>query len=175
MGGISWGDYIAIYAALISTYTAFRWLMEERPYLTVYQSDKPVDGGHIPIRVHNPGRTMIFVVGMKKGGKATDDLDSLIRVIPVGPPGNGITQEYAARLLSGILYIGIKPGGSEDFHIGPIYKKTDTVVSLKWHRNGQFDNLWPNWLSNIVNPLKIRVTSELEELVASGRTDTIRL
>lgn len=175
MVGFSWGDIIAIYAAVISTYTAFRWLMEERPYLTVYQPDKPSQDGYIPIRVHNPGRKMIFVVDSKKHGASANGPESQIKVTPVGASDIGFTAEYAAQLLDGMLTIGIKPGGYEDFQIGPVYKKTDIVVSLEWHRNSRFDRFWPSCLSYWLNPLKIPVTHKLEELVACGRTDTTRL
>ena len=164
-----WGDLVAIYAAGISTYTAFRWLIEERPYLTAFQPDVRQNADSITVKVYNPGRKIIFIVGYDYRVNKASASERLIKVTP--RVEGGFAPEYAAHLMSGILRLAIAPQAFADFNIGPVYEGVNVVVSLRWHRAGIFNHLWFSRFRNIFNPLKVRATPELEALLAKGRTD----
>jgi hypothetical protein len=157
----TWSDVIAVYAALISTYTGFKWMIEARPYLTVVQLPRP-QAGAIPVKIHNPGRRTVFIVGEEtlpvKNGNGLD-------------PKNGLSMEYGALLLSGRLSLAILPGESAILTIGPIHDGVDTLFRFRWHRGRPAARWWSKIGVRFFNPLKIRLTDDLETLVREGRTD----
>lgn len=166
-----WVDLIAIYAALVSTYQALRWMMQERPYYTFFQPEirRPADS--LTVRIHNPGRRMLFIQGDKARTIRSKGTEALVKATPRGDPVRGITPEYAAYLLSGELLLAIPPGGSAEFNVGPVYPNLDFVFALDWRRGAASDWMWPHWFSRITNPLRIRVNPEIERLLSKGRTD----
>ena len=169
---MSWeGDFVAGYAALVSTYVAFRWKIEERPYLTIYQPERMAPSDSIPLKIHNPGRRIIFIVGEHQALKASDGTHRLIRATPKGDPEAGISSEYGSQLMAGKLLLAIAPGGSAAINVGPMYAGIDLIFTFEWNRASRFDRFWPRRLSYFLNPLKIRITPELEALIAHSRTD----
>ena len=63
------------------------------------------------------------------------------------------------------------PGESEALNVGPMYAGIDLIFTFEWNRASRFDRFWPRRLSYLLNPLKIRITPELEALIANSRTD----
>ena len=114
---------------------------------------------------------MIFIVGSQMAVRVSDGTHNLIRAIPKGHPEKGISREYACRLMVGRLFLAVAPGDSAALNIGPMYAGIDLIFTLDWNRASRFDRFWPAWLSRLINPLKIRITPELEALIAESRTD----
>ncbi len=144
---------IAIYGAVMSTYTALKWLFESRPYLEIRKAPQS-HAGSLLVMVHNPGRRPVFVVGGVPSRKQKGS-NALLRIVPYRE--SGISVEEAASVLGGEIYLIIPPTGSGFLTIGPVYQDTNAVVILNWNRGWV---VWPKlhglW-QRFINPLRVRI------------------
>lgn len=149
---------LATYGAIISTYTACKWLIESRPYIEIRKAP-PSHSGSLLVAVHNPGRRPIFIIDSKIYKRQARGTNPLLKVVPYRE--SGMSEDEVTAMFSGELWLIAPPGGSVQFTIGPIYRDTNTLVVLSWHRGWvawpMLHDLW----QRTVNPLRVHVTASM--------------
>ena len=167
-----WTFALAAYGAGLSTYTALRTLWEPNPYLTFFQPVDVRSADSVTVRIHNPSRKMIFIVapGRVRVWKS-DGTENLLKLTPRGPE-TGVSTDFLALMFTGRWQLGIAPGESADFNIGPVYPKMDVVFLIDWHRGRPRRLRLPRRLQDRLNPLQVPVTPEVEDLIGTGRIDS---
>lgn len=154
---------IAIYGAVVSSFTAFKWWIESRPYLEIKKSPKNLSGALL-VAIHNPGRRPVFIVDSTIPKRQRTGTNQLLNILPYREEGITDDDEIATMFSRDFWFLA-PPGGRVLILISPIHEITDAIVILDWHRGWILWPIFQRLRQKIANPLKIPVTYKLVDTI----------